>query len=94
MILAPTHFVKMTRPSFFVNRHLMSTLRKRSINLSGHATSLALEPEFWAVLETMASEKGISMAALIGQIDQARPGQLLASACRLAVLAHVQARPA
>ena len=70
----------------------MSTLRKRSINLSGHATSLALEPEFWAVLEAMAAERDISLAGLIGAIDQARPGQLLASACRLAVLAHLQAR--
>ena len=70
----------------------MSTLRKRSINLSGHATSLALEPEFWAVLEAMATERGTSLAGLIGTIDQARPGQLLASACRLAVLAHLQAR--
>jgi predicted DNA-binding ribbon-helix-helix protein len=92
MILAPTRFVKMTRPSFFVNRHQMSTLRKRSINLSGHATSLALEPEFWAILESMAAKKGLSLAGLIGQIDQARPGQLLASACRLAVLAHLQAQ--
>ncbi len=70
----------------------MSTLRKRSINLSGHATSLALEPEFWAILESMAAKKGLSLAGLIGQIDQARPGQLLASACRLAVLAHLQAQ--
>ena len=70
----------------------MSTLRKRSLNLSGHATSLALEPEFWAVLEAMAAERDISLAGLIGAIDQARPGQLLASACRLAVLAHLQAR--
>jgi predicted DNA-binding ribbon-helix-helix protein len=70
----------------------LSTLRKRSINLSGHATSLALEPEFWAVLEAMATEQNTSLAGLISAIDQARPGQLLASACRLAVLAHLQAR--
>jgi predicted DNA-binding ribbon-helix-helix protein len=70
----------------------LSTLRKRSINLSGHATSLALEPEFWAILEAMAAEQNTSLAGLIGAIDQARPGQLLASACRLAVLAHLQAR--
>ncbi|MGZ3404603.1 MAG: ribbon-helix-helix domain-containing protein, partial [Phenylobacterium sp.] len=28
----------------------MRSLRKRSVQLSGHATSIALEPEFWAVL--------------------------------------------
>ena len=29
-------------------------LAKRSLTLHGHRTSLALEPEFWEVLEEMA----------------------------------------
>ncbi len=33
-------------------------LSKRSISLAGHGTSLALEPEFWTVLEEMASGAG------------------------------------
>ncbi|MEY4256716.1 MAG: hypothetical protein RLZZ141_1943 [Pseudomonadota bacterium] len=66
----------------------MNGLRKRSINLSGHATSVALEPEFWAVLETMAAGRGLSLAGLIGEIDQARQGRLLASACRVAALVY------
>jgi predicted DNA-binding ribbon-helix-helix protein len=66
----------------------MNGLRKRSINLSGHATSLALEPEFWAVLDAMAKSRGLSLAGLIGEIDQARQGRLLASACRVAALAY------
>jgi len=33
-------------------------LRKRSLNLAGHATSVALEPEFWAALARMANEDG------------------------------------
>ncbi|HEV2530121.1 MAG TPA: ribbon-helix-helix domain-containing protein, partial [Phenylobacterium sp.] len=32
----------------------MPGLRKRSVLLSGHATSIALEPAFWAVLDEMA----------------------------------------
>jgi predicted DNA-binding ribbon-helix-helix protein len=60
-------------------------LQKRSINLSGHATSLALEPEFWAALEAMAA--GGTMAALIGRIDRGRGARPLASACRVAALA-------
>ena len=64
----------------------MNGLRKRSINLSGHATSVALEPEFWAVLDDMAAGRGLSLAGLIGEIDQARQGRLLASACRVAAL--------
>jgi predicted DNA-binding ribbon-helix-helix protein len=59
-------------------------LQKRSINLSGHATSLALEPEFWAALEAMAA--GGTLAALIGRIDGGRGVRPLASACRVAAL--------
>jgi predicted DNA-binding ribbon-helix-helix protein len=62
-------------------------LRKRSITLSGHPTSLALEPEFWAVLETMAGRDGDSLAALLARIDRARGERPLASACRVAALA-------
>ena len=63
-------------------------LVKRSVNLSGHATSLALEPEFWAVLDAIARDRGLSLAGLIGQIDGARADRPLASACRLTALAH------
>jgi len=63
-------------------------LIKRSVNLSGHATSLALEPEFWAVLERMAD--GASLSALIGRIDAGRGDQPLASACRVAALNWVE----
>ena len=45
----------------------MPTLRKRSISLAGHATSLALEPEFWAVLDAMAAARETSLAQLIAE---------------------------
>ena len=61
-------------------------LKKRSINLAGHATSLALEPEFWAVLEEMAAANRASLAATIARVDGSRSGNPLASACRLAAL--------
>lgn len=67
-------------------------LLKRSVNLSGHATSVALEPEFWAVLDAMAA--GGSLAALIGGIDDARGAQPLASACRVAALRWASRRQA
>lgn len=69
----------------------MPALRKRSVNLSGHATSLALEPEFWAVLDEAAAREGISLAALIGRIDGGRGGRALASACRVYALKAAQA---
>ena len=66
------------------------TLRKRSVNLSGHATSLALEPEFWAVLEAMAAAEKLSLAGLIGRLDAGRGDRPLASASRVAALAWTQ----
>jgi len=70
----------------------MPVLKKRSVQLSGHATSIALEPEFWATLESMAAAERLSLAALIGRIDDARQGRPLASACRVAALAFAGRR--
>ncbi|PZQ60936.1 MAG: aryl-sulfate sulfotransferase [Phenylobacterium zucineum] len=68
----------------------MATLKKRSVLLSGHATSIALEPEFWAVLDAMAAERAVSLAQLIISIDRGRGERPLASACRVAALKHAQ----
>lgn len=62
-------------------------LRKRSVSLSGHATSVALEPEFWAVLDAVAAELGLTHAGLMKRIDERRGRKPLASACRLLALA-------
>lgn len=62
------------------------TLQKRSVNLHGHATSLALEPEFWAVLDQAATDGGFSLSGLIASIDDARGDRPLASACRVFAL--------
>ena len=70
----------------------MPRLTKRSILLAGHATSLALEPEFWVVLDEMARAEAASLATLIVRLDQARGERPLASACRVAALAFAQAR--
>jgi len=64
-------------------------LRKRSLSINGHATSVALEPEFWSTLEAMAATDGTSLAALIARIDEGRADRPLASACRVAALAWV-----
>lgn len=66
-------------------------LVKRSFTLSGHRTSIALEPEFWAALECLAANRNSTLAAFIAAIDAARtPSQPLASSLRVAALA---ARP-
>ncbi len=65
-------------------------LKKRSFTLSGHRTSVALEAEFWAVIDESARRDGKSLAALVAQIDATRGQRPLASALRLYALA---ARP-
>lgn len=72
----------------------MPGLKKRSVNLAGHATSVALEPEFWAVLEDMSKERRVSLAALIADLNSRRGESLLASFCRLSALAFVQQKAA
>ncbi|WP_421728968.1 ribbon-helix-helix domain-containing protein [Brevundimonas sp.] len=64
----------------------MSGLKKRSVTLSGHATSVALEPEFWAVLDEVAQARGLSHAGLLAWLDQTRGRRPLASACRVLAL--------
>jgi predicted DNA-binding ribbon-helix-helix protein len=72
----------------------MALLQKRSLTLSGHETSIALEPEFWAVLSTMATGRGLSLAALVREVDEGRGPRPLASACRVAALRWALAGPA
>ena len=68
---------------------------KRSISLAGHRTSIALEPEFWAEVERLATLKGQSLAAFISAIDHDRdPRDNLASTLRLVVLRDLKARAA
>jgi predicted DNA-binding ribbon-helix-helix protein len=62
-------------------------LEKHSISLSGHRTSIALEPEFWSALREIAERESVTLAALIARVDVGRmPEQPLASALRVYVL--------
>jgi predicted DNA-binding ribbon-helix-helix protein len=67
-------------------------LKKRSFSLSRHRTSVALEPEFWAVLEGEAERAGKSLAAFVTEIDKKRGMRPLASALRLTALAAASRR--
>jgi predicted DNA-binding ribbon-helix-helix protein len=72
---------------------LIAGLRKRSVSIAGHRTSISLEPEFWAALEAAAATRGWSVARLIGEVDRARAqpagaGRNLSSALRVFLLAE------
>ena len=66
-------------------------IRKRSVVLKGHATSVSLEEEFWTELKRMAAAEAVPLSVLIGRIDDGRAGANLSSALRLAVLANLKA---
>ena len=59
---------------------------KRSLTISGHRTSLSLEPEFWTVLKQTARAEHKSLASLVGEIDRSRGERNLSSALRVWVL--------
>ncbi|MBX6323348.1 MAG: ribbon-helix-helix domain-containing protein [Rhodospirillaceae bacterium] len=65
-------------------------VRKRSVRIAGHRTSLSLEDAFWDVLKEIAAARGVSLARLIAEIDAARAAEgapaNLSSAARLHVL--------
>ena len=45
---------------------------KRSVLISGHQTSISLEPMFWRALEAEARERGCPVNALVAEIDAER----------------------
>jgi len=69
-------------------------LRKRSIRVNGHATSVSLEEPFWRELQALAARRNLSLSALVTRIDAGRGEGNLSSALRLAVLDDLKERAA
>jgi predicted DNA-binding ribbon-helix-helix protein len=71
----------------------MSRPKKYSVVLSGHATSVTLEPEFWEQLQVLATQCQMSVAAMITMIDHGRLEQPnpanLSSEIRVYLLKHL-----
>lgn len=70
----------------------MTQLRKRSLSIAGHRTSIALEPEFWTALEEIAAKRSISLSQLVAEADEARSEAGLSSTLRLMALRHYRKR--
>jgi len=60
-------------------------LKKHSVLIAGHATSISIEGIFWQELTRIAESQNKSLNALITEIDETRPGNL-SSALRVFVL--------
>ncbi|GAB4225975.1 MAG: hypothetical protein Tsb0032_32170 [Kiloniellaceae bacterium] len=65
-------------------------LRKHSVKIAGHSTSLSLEGIFWDALKEVAAGRGLSLNALIEEIDRGRATNL-SSAVRVYLLNHYRA---
>lgn len=61
-------------------------MRKRSITLQGHRTSVTLEDEFWQALDTLATARKTSLQKIVEGVDAARGTSNLSSALRVYVL--------
>ena len=63
---------------------------KRSLTVAGHRTSISLEDAFWSGLRGIAAERGLSIAALVAEVDRGRGPSNLSSALRVFVLARLR----
>ena len=66
------------------------SIRKRSVTIAGHRTSVSLEEAFWGLLLGIANARGQSISEMVTEIDRQRNGNL-SSAIRIFVLTEVAA---
>jgi len=66
-------------------RKSADSIKKRSVVIGGHRTSISLEEPFWDVLKDIAAERKLSVNQIVTEIDRNRQGNL-PSAIRIYVL--------
>jgi predicted DNA-binding ribbon-helix-helix protein len=64
-------------------------MKKRSISIAGHRTSIALEDEFWILVQKISVEMDLSIPKLLELIENQKKSDNLASAIRLYVLDYL-----
>jgi predicted DNA-binding ribbon-helix-helix protein len=68
-----------------------STVKKRSIVIDRHKTSISLEDDFWMSLQQIARGRQVTRSDLIASLDAARENGNLSSAIRVFILDHYRA---
>lgn len=63
-------------------------VRKRSVMIGGHKTSVSLEDEFWDSIKEIAAEREQRLTELINVIAEGRDRSNLSSVLRLFALNH------
>lgn len=73
------------------DRAATGAMKKRSVVLAGHRTSVSLENAFWDALKTIAGSRNSTVNQLVTEIDKNRNGNL-SSAIRVYVLRTLQSK--
>ncbi len=68
-------------------------MRKHSVSIAGHRTSVSLEDSFWRELRRIAGERGLTVSAIVEEIDRRRSHNLSGS-LRVFVLHAIGKSPA
>lgn len=67
-----------------------SLVKKRSVRINGHPTSITLEDAFWDELKAIAKRRKRSINDLLSEIDETQMPANLSSALRIYVLCDLQ----
>jgi predicted DNA-binding ribbon-helix-helix protein len=70
---------------------MTTAVKKRSIIIGGHKTSISLEDNFWTSLKHIASARRTTVSDVVASLDATRENGNLSSAIRVFVLAHYRA---
>ena len=67
--------------------HDQTMLRKRSVLISGHQTSISIEDAFWMELKSICKHENKSLNQIATEVDERRSGNL-SSALRVYILGY------
>jgi len=71
---------------------MISSVRKRSILVNRHKTSVSLEDAFWDEVRAIARARNMTLSDFVSDVERGRRAGNLSSALRLVVLETLQAR--
>jgi predicted DNA-binding ribbon-helix-helix protein len=71
---------------------MISSVRKRSILVNRHKTSVSLEDAFWDEVRAIARSHNMTLSDFVSNVERGRRAGNLSSALRLIVLETLQAR--
>lgn len=84
-----TRPVAQSHPVESIGGAALGAMKKRSVVLAGHRTSVSLENAFWDALKAIAGTRNSTVNQLVTEIDKQRDGNL-SSAIRVYVLRTLQ----